>query len=43
MNLLGRPGGLPRLPLRPLDEAALQIMRRDMAGIGLLEPAGVGR
>ena len=40
MNVLGRPGGLPRPPLRPLDEAALQILRRDMAAIGLLEPVG---
>ena len=41
MNLLGRPGGYPRLPLRPLDDAALAILRRDMAAIGLLEPVGV--
>jgi 4-hydroxy-tetrahydrodipicolinate synthase len=40
MNVLGRPGGLPRPPLRPLDEAAMQILRRDMAAIGLLEPVG---
>jgi 4-hydroxy-tetrahydrodipicolinate synthase len=40
MNLQGRPGGLPRLPLRPLDDAALAILERDMAAIGLLEPVG---
>jgi 4-hydroxy-tetrahydrodipicolinate synthase len=35
MNLLGRPGGLPRPPLRPLDEAALARLAALLRDAGL--------
>ncbi|MDP7667719.1 MAG: dihydrodipicolinate synthase family protein [Rhodospirillales bacterium] len=41
MNLLGRPGGYPRLPLRPLVEPQLSQLRRGMEELGLTETAAV--
>ncbi len=38
MNLFGRPGGYPRLPLRPLDEAALAEIRHAMVRHGAARP-----
>ncbi len=36
MNILGLPGGFPRLPLRPLGEPHLGELRLGLARLGLL-------
>lgn len=36
MRLRGRPGGWPRLPLRPMEEARRARLARDLRGLGLL-------
>lgn len=36
MNLMGRPGGFPRPPLRPMTGAALERFKVGLAGCGLL-------
>jgi 4-hydroxy-tetrahydrodipicolinate synthase len=36
MNILGLPGGYPRLPLRPLGEPHLGELRLGLASLGLL-------
>lgn len=35
MNLLGRPGGFPRLPLRPVEGAALERLESGLREVGL--------
>ncbi|MDP6604165.1 MAG: dihydrodipicolinate synthase family protein [Rhodospirillales bacterium] len=42
MNLFGRPGGYPRLPLRPLDEPHLSEMRSKLEERGLVDVAPSG-
>ena len=41
MNLFDRPGGFPRLPLRPLNDADLADMRARMARLGVQPPERV--
>ena len=36
MRLLGRPGGYPRPPLRPMTKADLEALERELRGLGLL-------
>ena len=43
MNLFGRPGGYPRLPLRPIGEPDLSEMRDGLARLGARPPAAVAR
>ena len=39
MNLMGRPGGFPRPPLRPMTGAALERFKAGLASCGLLSRA----
>ena len=43
MNLFGRPGGHPRLPLRPLAEPHLSAMRQGMERLGVKPPAALAQ
>jgi len=43
MNLFGRPGGFPRLPLRPIGEPDLSEIRDGLARLGAQRPTPIAR
>lgn len=43
LDLLGLAGGVPRPPLRPASQQAVDTIRKQLSEIGLLEPTGAAR